>query len=748
MAVCNLFRAFNKETGNVMMFSQYAEDLNRCYVQHDSYDVIPSKFVALDIDYSKYDNTTLPQSIQNGFENACAWLRGSTIGDTWTPSKWTPERSSYIFWNELVEMGLVTVSQITSDNTYWNYFPEVKYVGNIDIHSFEEKDGVGYNEIYCYIPNKAAETQYQVLVKDVQYLENTKGWCEGCSSDTENIKGVLSPKLADSVRYPYTQQFAAEFMQDFTPTTYISQELSTKSFEFNTVVVLYDVYVRDADANITQEYKNIPLAMFTTGNIDEGMMLNSVKKYTNCDDAYGSGTSYGLRLCTRYTVTPNATTISNIELDVEGNYAGFSQAMAAMAESQAKMDDVIETIVSQSNNINEALAEFRNSKTNVPYIVMLGEEGHQVPYWFVNGKNTSVSAQGSGVDGKDGDTPYITTVDGKKVWAIGDTITNVVAEGVSGINGQNAPWWYTGQSDPAIYTNYYHTIGDTVIPCTIYDYYLNTNSGNLFQLNTSAYWVWVGNLKGATGATGAKGDKGDTGATGAKGDKGDTGATGAKGDKGDTGVSLITITSDQISRMHQVNTTMYYITLKQPLETAGRKQDTIVLTSNYTQTGSTMFAMSAGSIFTILNAELDSVTYLVQYNGCMTTSPISLQVSGTGNVLSSVALVNNTLTFTTATALLGTYTTSDERLKDIKENINTDKAIEAIRDCRTVKYTLKGDDQEQIGVIAQDVEKYFPEVVATDEDGYKSVDYQRLSVICMSALKYVLQELDEIKQKI
>ena len=45
-------------------------------------------------------------------------------------------------------------------------------------------------------------------------------------------------------------------------------------------------------------------------------------------------------------------------------------------------------------------------------------------------------------------------------------------------------------------------------------------------------------LKGDTGATGAKGDKGekgDTGAKGEKGDKGDTGATGAKGEKGDKG---------------------------------------------------------------------------------------------------------------------------------------------------------------------------------------------------------------------
>ncbi|MFF1263488.1 MULTISPECIES: hypothetical protein [unclassified Streptomyces] len=44
-----------------------------------------------------------------------------------------------------------------------------------------------------------------------------------------------------------------------------------------------------------------------------------------------------------------------------------------------------------------------------------------------------------------------------------------------------------------------------------------------------------GECKGATGATGAKGDTGATGATGLKGDTGATGATGLKGNTGATG---------------------------------------------------------------------------------------------------------------------------------------------------------------------------------------------------------------------
>jgi hypothetical protein len=43
--------------------------------------------------------------------------------------------------------------------------------------------------------------------------------------------------------------------------------------------------------------------------------------------------------------------------------------------------------------------------------------------------------------------------------------------------------------------------------------------------------------------------------------------------------------------------------------------------------------------------------------------------------------------------------------------------------------------QRQIGVIAQEVEKIYPELVLTDTDGYKSVDYSRFTPILIEAVK-------------
>lgn len=38
-------------------------------------------------------------------------------------------------------------------------------------------------------------------------------------------------------------------------------------------------------------------------------------------------------------------------------------------------------------------------------------------------------------------------------------------------------------------------------------------------------------------------------------------------------------------------------------------------------------------------------------------------------------------------------------------------------------------------MIAQEVEEFFPEIVSTDKDGFKSLDYARLSVICLRLIK-------------
>jgi len=63
-------------------------------------------------------------------------------------------------------------------------------------------------------------------------------------------------------------------------------------------------------------------------------------------------------------------------------------------------------------------------------------------------------------------------------------------------------------------------------------------------------------------------------------------------------------------------------------------------------------------------------------------------------------------------------------------------------------YTMKKDDnkKQKIGVLAQDIEKVFPELVS-ESNGVKSVNYQGLVPVLINALKEQQAEIDRLKKQ-
>src|SRR6185369_13956945 len=57
-------------------------------------------------------------------------------------------------------------------------------------------------------------------------------------------------------------------------------------------------------------------------------------------------------------------------------------------------------------------------------------------------------------------------------------------------------------------------------------------------------------------------------------------------------------------------------------------------------------------------------------------------------------------------------------------------------------------DKKQIGLIAQKVEKILPELVFTDKNGYKSVDYSKLTPILVEAIKELSVKNDKLRIEI
>lgn len=87
---------------------------------------------------------------------------------------------------------------------------------------------------------------------------------------------------------------------------------------------------------------------------------------------------------------------------------------------------------------------------------------------------------------------------------------------------------------------------------------------------------------------------------------------------------------------------------------------------------------------------------------------------------------------------------SDIRLKsDIAPLKHT---LDQICNIPTVEFNMH--DKHQIGTIAQDLENNFAEVVNTDSDGMKSVDYCMLGVVAIEGIKLLKQEVEDLKKQI
>ena len=73
--------------------------------------------------------------------------------------------------------------------------------------------------------------------------------------------------------------------------------------------------------------------------------------------------------------------------------------------------------------------------------------------------------------------------------------------------------------------------------------------------------------------------------------------------------------------------------------------------------------------------------------------------------------------------------TSDIRLKT--DIVPLENSLDKIMRLRGVSYVMKADETRarKIGVIAQELEQEYPELVATDDKGMKSVAYANLTAV-------------------
>jgi hypothetical protein len=96
------------------------------------------------------------------------------------------------------------------------------------------------------------------------------------------------------------------------------------------------------------------------------------------------------------------------------------------------------------------------------------------------------------------------------------------------------------------------------------------------------------------------------------------------------------------------------------------------------------------------------------------------------------------------------YTPSDERLKTKIETLT--KALQSIDRMRGVRFEYKDQTKyakgPKIGVIAQELQKVFPEMVTKGADGFLKVDYTQLTAVLIQAVKEQQEQINELKNRL
>lgn len=454
---CNIFKPISNDTGEFLMFSQYTDDLTKEDPAKGSYRVVPSRFAALELNVGKYENREvsggftdfikneeeqavvdsntslnkyLSQYFQSYYENSVCLVKeilgydesnkemywDVDYSDNNTERTYRDGYATALLWNALEKWDLIHYENGT--------FPELKFIGDINIHSDRHADGMNYNDIYCYISPSDDEKYYQL--KEIEkfpgkngdmkefplsngtegdpdyydYSQSIMGWTH--ASYPVNNGGIDCKPRSDGGSYDLTAAASGGKYPDISGDAIDRGDSeSNRAFTFNCIIVFYDVY-NDLDSEEPRLlHYNRPLGIYFTGpvqifpepeNIDSTItegFRNQVTKYVSHEDIFGQGTGWSVRLMTRVVATPNASSYAMV-VDGGDDYETVAGAMGVIANAIA---DIRTDMKLQSENyqlMKDHLAIFKNTRTNVPYVksVLVPGEENAVEFWFVNGRNT------------------------------------------------------------------------------------------------------------------------------------------------------------------------------------------------------------------------------------------------------------------------------------------------------------------------------------------------------------------------
>lgn len=429
MAKCNLLRPLNTQGGTFFTFSQWGEDLTLQNALGDAYRIVPSRFACMNINYSGKTNDQVGSLFQDKFEHRCAAFRHYFDNDTNEVERFTPRHASILFWDTLKNHFNVTIGRSNSNS-------EIVYVGEMDLQGTNYIDGVSYSELYCIVPTNAKRMSNWEVASSPSQPTADITFSNACleanypfrwtSASYPTSSSSVSTHQADSTisiptfydgpailtcednqtRYSSLNTLDSlhqVFMQDILNNRNYFELKDDTQFTFNTIALFYDIVAKDEHNDYHYIYTAVPMGIYFTGQIDGNTLENEVNKVVTNDDIYGQGSSYGLRVTTKFcaeSLLPQGgqnTSGAEVTASLGDLYPEMAAVMDRFNAAAESLDDYTDQVQSYIEQMNIHLSDFKDNRVNVPYIREVRESADAAPvkYWFVNGRSTGVRVEGT-----------------------------------------------------------------------------------------------------------------------------------------------------------------------------------------------------------------------------------------------------------------------------------------------------------------------------------------------------------------
>ena len=149
----------------------------------------------------------------------------------------------------------------------------------------------------------------------------------------------------------------------------------------------------------------------------------------------------------------------------------------------------------------------------------------------------------------------------------------------------------------------------------------------------------------------------------------------------------------------------------------------------------------------VIKSETSNKHLLLKGNdGGATITALDLDMENAGNALFNANISGSQIE---ASGDVIAFGSSDERLKD-----NIQPITEPLWKVSQIGgYTFDWNDKQDtyeghdVGVVAQEIHKVLPEVVAERSNGYLGVKYEKIVPLLIESIKELKKEVDDIKQK-